>query len=111
MRNLKNALSAVVDLNTVIMIGIAFAGMMVLGYIIWKIKDQLIPSGQYSLALTDAGNTSRAAWNASWKDANSSMANITGGFDNAINLILVAITIFILAIAISALLMLRGRQQ
>ena len=31
------------------------------------------------------------------------------GFDNAVNLILVAITIFILAIAISALLMLRGR--
>jgi hypothetical protein len=37
------------------------------------------------------------------------MTNITTGFDNAIALILVAITIFILAIAISALLMLRGR--
>jgi len=36
--------------------------------------------------------------------------NITTGFDNAIALILVAITIFILALALSALLMLRGRE-
>jgi len=63
---------------------------MVIAYIIWTVKDQLI-------------TTSTSA------DTNNSIANITGGFDNAVNLLLVAITIFILAIAISALLMLRGR--
>ena len=69
------------------MIGIAFAALMVIAYIIWTLKDQLGATG----------------------DAATSIANITTGFDNAVNLLLVAITIFILAIAISALLMLRGR--
>ena len=40
--------------------------------------------------------------------ANNTLSNITAGFDNAVSLLLVAITIFILAIAISSLLMLRG---
>ena len=78
---------AVVDLGVVLMIGIAFAALMVIAYIIWKLKDQLGATG----------------------DAANSIANVTGGFDDAVNLLLVAITIFILAIAISALLMLRGR--
>ena len=60
---------------------------MVVAYIIFTLKDQLGATG----------------------DAGRSVANITKGFDNAVNLLLVAITIFILAIAISALLMLRGR--
>jgi hypothetical protein len=77
---------AVVDLGVVLMIGIAFAALMVVGFIIYKLKDQLAPTG----------------------NALNSINNITTGFDNAVNLILVAITIFILAVAISALLMLRG---
>ena len=87
MRSLLKDTKGVVDLGVVLMIGIAFAAFMVCAYIIWTLKDQLNPSGQAAL----------------------SIANITGGFDNAVNLLLVAITIFILAIAISALLMLRGR--
>ena len=76
-----------IDMGVVLVVGISFAALMVVAYIIYTLKDQLAPTG--------------AALN--------SITNITQGFDNAVNLILVAITIFILAIAISALLMLRGR--
>ena len=86
MRSLQDT-RAVVDLGVVLMIGIAFAALMVIAYIIWELKDQLNPTGNALL----------------------SIENVTTGFDNAVNLILVAVTIFILAIAISALLMLRGR--
>lgn len=88
MRSLKDSLHGVVDLGVVLMIGIVFAGLMVIAYIIWTLVDQL-------------GATGNAA---------NSIGNITEGFDDAVNLILVAITIFILAIAIAALLMLRGRR-
>ena len=88
LRSLKDNFYGVIDLGVVLMIGIAFAGLMVVAYIIWTLVDQLGATG-------NAANT---------------LGNITGGFDDAIALILVAITIFILAIAISALLMLRGRQ-
>ena len=87
MRSLLKDKTGIVDLGVVLMIGIAFAALMVIAYIIWTLKDQLNPTGI----------------------AARSIANITGGFDDAVNLLLVAITIFILAIAISALLMLRGR--
>ena len=86
-RKLRENIHGVVDLGVVLMIGIAFAALMVVSYIIFELKTQLNPTGS-------ALNT---------------ITNITTGFDNAIALILVAITIFILAIAISALLMLRGR--
>ena len=94
MQKLKENTHAVVDLGVVLMIGIAFAALMVVGYIIWKIKDQLAFGG--------------SSTNAAARQWDNFSANITVGFDNAINLILVAVTIFILAIAISALLMLRG---
>ncbi len=87
MRKLTESTHAVIDLSVVIMIGIAFAALMVVAYIIFKLKDQLNPTGNALLSIN----------------------NITTGFDSAVSLILVAITIFILAIAISALLMLRGR--
>jgi hypothetical protein len=82
--------AGVIDLGIVLMIGIAFAALMVIAYIIYTIRDQLID------------NTTGA-------EVNATLANITTGFDNAVNLLLIAITIFILAIAIAALLMLRGR--
>lgn len=88
MRSFLDNARGVIDLGVVLMIGIAFAGLMVIAYILFTLVDQLNPTGA-------AANT---------------MANITTGFDNAIALILVAITIFILALAISALLLLRGRQ-
>lgn len=87
LRSLKDNVRAVIDLSVVLVIGIAFCALMVVAYIIWTLKDQLNPTGT----------------------ALASITNITQGFDNAVNLILVAVTIFILAIAISALLMLRGR--
>ena len=87
LRSLKDDCTAFADLSVILMVGIAFAALMVIAYIIYELKDQLDPTGS----------------------ALNSINNITAGFDNAINLLLVAITIFILAIAISALLMLRGR--
>jgi len=104
MRSLLKDKYGVVDLGVVLMIGIAFAAMMVIAYIIWTVKEQLILEAP-TTASTAAYNTSYFNQNAS----RASIANITGGFDDAVNLILVAITIFILAIAITALLMLRGR--
>jgi len=89
-RKLCENAKATVDLSVVLMIGIAFAGLMVIGYIIWQIYDQFNPT---------AGT-----------DEYATLTNITGGFDDAVNFLLVAITIFILAIAIAALLMLRGRR-
>ena len=87
MRSLLKSTHGVVDIGMVLMIGIVFAALMVVAYIIWTLVDQLGATGNAAL----------------------SIGNVTTGFDNAVNLILVAITIFILAIAISALLMLRGR--
>jgi len=87
MRRLLNDLHGIVDIGIIMMIVIAFAGLLVISYVILTLVTQLNPTGA-------AANT---------------MMNITQGYNNAIALILVAITIFILALAISALLMLRGR--
>jgi len=89
MRSLLDDTKAMIDLGVVLMIGIAFVGLMVVAYIIWTVYDQL-----------DATSGTQEY---------NSLQNITAGFDDAVNLLLIAITIFILAIAISALLMLRGR--
>jgi len=89
LRSLKDNLCGMVDLGVVLMIGIAFVGLIVVAYIVWTIEDQL--------DVTAGSN------------AETSIQNVTTGFDDAVNLLLIAITIFILAIAISALLMLRGR--
>lgn len=97
LKSLKDNVRAVVDLSVVLVIGIAFAGLMVIAYLAWTLKDNFVPVAK-SGATTDHYNYT---WN--------SIHNITSGFDNAVNLFLVAVTIFILAIAISALLILRGR--
>ena len=101
MRSLKDNISGMVDLGVVLMIGIAFVGLIVVAYILWTVRDQLVASNINPADVTGANEV--------WDQANASVANITGGFDDAVNLLLIAITIFILAIAISALLMLRGR--
>jgi cell division protein FtsX len=92
MQKLREITHATVDLGVILMIGIAFVALLVVGFIIFKIKDQLV-FGTNTASNYSYGNVSN---------------NITNGFANAANLILIAITIFILAIAISALLMLRG---
>jgi large-conductance mechanosensitive channel len=104
-RKFKENIYAVVDLNIVIMIGIVFAALMVIAYINFTLEGSLIPDYPNG---SDAAN---AAWNTTYADMANSTGNITTGFDSAINLILVAITIFILALAIAALLMLRGRRR
>lgn len=88
MRKLKENVRAVVDLGIAFTLVMVFAALMVIGYIIWTLMEQLAPTG----------------------NALRSMNNITGGFDDAVSLMLVAITIFILALAIGALLLLRGRR-
>ena len=87
LRSLKNNLHGVIDLGIVFTLVMVFAALMVIGYIIWTMMSQLAPTG----------------------NALRSMQNVTAGFDDAVSLILVAITIFILALAIGALLLLRGR--
>lgn len=104
MRSLLEDTRAIVDLGVILMIGIAFAALMVIAYIIWTVRDQLLPYGR---GATPVDWT--AAQNTTYNITHRSLSNVTSGFDNAVNLVLVAITIFILAIAISALLMLRGR--
>jgi large-conductance mechanosensitive channel len=96
-RKLKEATQAVVDLSVVLMIGIAFAALMVGAYIIYTIQNLLVPDAK-------SGSTS-AIYNSTYD----SIDAVTTGFGDTVSLILVAITIFILAIAISALLLLRGR--
>ncbi len=90
LRKLKENAEGMVDLGVVLMIGIAFVGLMLVAYIIWTLEGQLITTDSPSAL-------------------NNTTESITGGFDDAVGLILIAITIMILAIAISALLMLRGR--
>jgi len=106
MRCLRESTHGVVDLGVVLMIGIAFAALLVISYIIFVLQDMLVlgtPTGNAS--------TNPTGWANYWAEnaTRSSVGNVTVGFDNAIALILVAITVFILAIAISALLMLRSR--
>jgi len=86
-QKIKQDLEAVVDLGIVLMIVMVFAALLVIGYIMYQLTVSLNPTGA----------------------AASTMKNISTGYDNAVKLILVAITIFILALAISALLILRGR--
>ena len=97
LKSFRDDCSGMVDLGVILMIGIAFVGLMVVAYIIFTITDSIfphVPTGADSHAYQVAYNSSK---------------NITGGFDSAVNLILIAITIFILAVAIGSLLMLRGR--
>jgi len=88
-----------IDITIVLAVGIVFAALMVIAYIVWELDSQLLTEGAPS-------STTSEQYNQTYN----SIRNVTGGFDDAVNLILVAITVFILAIAIAALLMLRGRQ-
>jgi hypothetical protein len=98
MRSLLSDSKGVVDIGIVVLVGVIFAALMVMAYIFWKIDEQLVPTGT-----TGLGDNHWTYF------LQNSSGNITGGFDDAVSLILVAITVFILAIAIMALLMLRGR--
>ena len=84
MRSLKENAHAMVDLSVVLMIGIAFVAMMVVAYILFNLQTQLFAAAPSA--------TTSAIYNASYKQSH----NITDGFDDAVALILVAITIFCL---------------
>jgi len=97
MRSLRENTEGIMDLSLILMIGIAFVALVVVAYVIYQLRDQLLP---HAPTASDTG-----LYNGTYMQ----VKNLTVGFDNAIALILVAITIFILAIAISALLIIRSR--
>jgi hypothetical protein len=110
LESLKDDFNAAVDLGVVLTIGIVFAGLMVMAYIIWAIMGTLVPDGAWANASNSGvfrGNT--ITENNSHNATYNSLLNVTSGFDDAVGLLIVAITIFILSIAITALLMLRAR--
>ena len=88
LRSLKESVHGVVDITVAITVGIVFAALMVIAYIIWTLRGQLIT------------NTSPAAMN-------NSIRNITTGFDQTVKIIIIAILVAVLAIALSYLMMLR----
>jgi len=88
----KKDCHAFVDVGVGIGIGILFAGLMVIAYIIWTLRDQLI-------------TTSSSA------QMNRSINNITTGFDNTVLLLLVVVVIWLLALAIMALLVIKKKSQ
>ena len=92
MRSLLKDVRGFVDVGVGISIGILFAGLMVIAYIIWTLRDSLIT--------TD----STAAMN-------SSIANITSGFDNTVTLLLIVVVVWLLALAIMALLIIKKKSE
>jgi len=92
LRSIKDNLQGFVDVGTGIAIGVLFAGLMIVAYIIWTLKDELITS-------------------TSGSDMNSSIANITTGFDSTITLLLVVVVVWLLALAIMALLVIKKKSD
>jgi hypothetical protein len=97
-RSLKDNLHGVIDITVAISIGVVFAALMVIAYIIWTLRTTMVPA----LKSTDS-----VATNATWNPVRNSMGNITGGFDQTIKIIVIAILVSVLAIALSYLMMLR----
>lgn len=93
LRSLRNDMRAFLDITIAIDVGIVFAALMVIAYIIWTLRSTL-----QSSATGDQ------------HEMNASILNITGGFDLVIKIIIVAIIVAVLAIALSYLMMLRHQQ-
>jgi hypothetical protein len=89
-QKIKDDVRGFVDVGVGISIGILFAGLMIIAYIIWTLRDQLITT------------SSSAAMN-------SSIANITSGFDNTVTLLLIVVVVWLLALAIMALLIIKKK--
>ena len=92
LRQLKDNTHGFLDITVAISVGIVFAALMVIAYIIWTMRGMLIRPG--------TGVTPAAL--------NSSLGNITSGFDQTIKIIIIAILVAVLAIALSYLMMLRS---
>jgi len=95
-RKLWNDVQGFVDVGVGISIGILFAGLMVISYIIWTLKTQLLP-------VDPVGQSD--IYNQMWN----STKNLTTGFDNTINLLLIVVVVWLLALAIMALLIIKKR--
>lgn len=91
MRLLKDV-RGFVDVGTGIALGILFAALMVISYIIWTLQGQLI---------TPASSAAM----------NSSIGNITSGFDQMILFLLIVVTIWLLALALMALVVLKKKTE
>ena len=91
-RKLKNDVEGFIDVGVGIGIGILIAGLMVIAYIIWTLQSQLITT-------------------ASPAAMNSSIKNITTLFDNAIVLIGIVVVVWLLALAIISLIVLKQKAQ
>jgi len=103
LRKLNDDTHAVIDVMVAISIGIVFAALMVVAYIIWTLRTQM--AAHYPAAAGVAGGT--AAYNSTRTSVLNSLGNITTGFDQTIKIIIVAILVAVLAIALSYLMMLR----
>lgn len=94
-KEFKDDVQGFVDIGVGITIGVLFAGLMVIAYIIWTLRDQLLDN-----LYTPGVSTARA---------NSSINNITEGFNNAVNLLLIVVVVWLLALAILALLVIKRK--
>ena len=92
LKSLKEDVRGFVDVGVGISIGILFAGLMIIAYIIWTLRDQLITT-------------------ASSNAMNQSILNITAGFDNAVTLLLIVVVVWLLALAIMALLVIKKKSE
>ena len=97
-RSLRDSARAVMDIGVIITIGVVFAALMVIAFIIYTMKDSLLKSTPYGATV---------AQDVAYNTTKSSLNNITVGFDSAVKLLLIAITVAILSIALGYLLMLR----
>ena len=86
MRSLLNNLKGMISLGSVIVIAVVFVVLMFMAYLIYKLKDMLGATG-------DALNT---------------VNNVTKGFDSAVNFLVIAVIILIVALAIGAFFAIRG---
>jgi len=105
LRSLKDDVHAIIDIGIVLMVGLVFIALVVFGFIIFAIRDALLPDGPWRHSTTFRGFTDEQ--NATYNRTYNALTNVSSGFDSSVNLLIVAITIFILALAITALLMLR----
>jgi large-conductance mechanosensitive channel len=104
----RDNLRGFIDLGSVVVIGAAFVALMFVGYLIFKLKDLLLPTAYGTGQGTDAANDT---WNTSYYNSTQSIGNITKGFDQAVNFLVIAVIISIAAIAIAALFFMRGKSE
>lgn len=102
LRSLTDNTHAVIDITIAITVGCLFAALMVLAYIIWTIRNRLVPAAP----VAGAGVTT-AAYNTTYWSILHTTSNITGGFDQTIKIIIIAVLVAVLAIALSYLMMLK----